>query len=110
MFSFKRWRLPKIWVLYGLEAFFSTRIILTEQSGRISVPVSIGDVGKQFNWPKDMYAETIKKEVIPPGATGVITAKALSSSDGKTPDADAAISVPVEGNHHGYAGLAFCIV
>ena len=27
VFSFKRWRLPKIWVLYGLGAFFSTRII-----------------------------------------------------------------------------------
>ena len=65
---------------------------------RISVPVSIGDVCKQFNWPKDMYAETMRNEVIPPGATVVITAKALSSSDGKTPDTDAAISVLVEGN------------
>ncbi len=44
------------------------------------------------------YAETMRKEVIPPGATVVITAKALSSSDGKTPDTDAAISVLVEGN------------
>ena len=33
---------------------------------RINVPVSIGDMGTKFTWPKDMYAKIIRKEFIPP--------------------------------------------
>jgi len=69
-----------------------------DDGSMILIPVSIGETDRQFNWPDDTFAETMRKEKIPPRTSVMVTARARSASTGRTPDAKAAISVLVEAN------------
>ena len=73
-------------------------ILKADDGSMISIPVSIGETHEQFNWPDDTFAETMRKETIPPRTSIMVTARARSTSTGRTPDAKAAISVLVEAN------------
>ena len=73
-------------------------ILKADDGSMISIPVSIGETDRQFNWPDDTFAETMRKERIPPKTSIMVTARARSASTGKTPNAKAAISVLVEAN------------